>query len=174
MLGGVDALVRHVATLGNRADWIQLREKDLSGKQLETLLYRILEARPNGVKVLVNDRTDIALACGADGVHLRGKSISPSRIREIAPKGFLIGVSCHSIEDVVAAAGDGASFAVLAPIYESPGKARPIGIDALRAACQAVQIPVLALGGVNEERWPELRAAGAVGIAGIRTFQTPS
>jgi thiamine-phosphate pyrophosphorylase len=121
--------------------------------------------------VLLNDRTDVALACGAAGVHLRGNSVSPARIRSIAPPGFMIGVSCHSVDEVRRADDEGASFAVLAPIFATPGKGPALGIGPLREAARVARIPVLALGGITEARVQECMAAGAAGIAGISLFQ---
>jgi thiamine-phosphate pyrophosphorylase len=172
-LGGGEALVRNVALLGARVDWIQVREKDLSARELADLVRRILEVRAPGVRVLVNGRADIALACGADGVHLPSGSIAPKTIRRLAPSGWLIGVSCHDVNEVRRASDEGADFVVFGPVFETPGKGPATGLEPLQQATQSVRIPVLALGGVTEERWPELRAAGAAGIGGIRLFQSP-
>ena len=84
---------------------------------------------------------DVALACGAAGVHLRGNAVAPSRIRAIVPDSFLIGVSCHTVDEVRRAENEGASFAVLAPIFATPGKGPALGIGPLAEAARAVRIP---------------------------------
>lgn len=147
------------------ADLIQIRAKQLTARALMQLVGQAVAIA--GRRVLVNTRTDIALACGAGGVHL--PSNSPP-VRRIVPRGFLVGASCHSIAELEAAERDGADFAVYGPVFESPGKGPPIGLDALREAAQAVQLPIYALGGVTEENAPLCIEAGACGIAGIRLF----
>jgi thiamine-phosphate pyrophosphorylase len=150
------------------ADMIQIRAKQLSGRALTDLVRKVVGAES---PVLVNTRTDVALACGAQGVHLPAQSIAPRAIRRIAPAGFLIGVSCHSIEELKAAEREGADFAVFGPVFASPTKpVRPVGMDALRAATKSVELPVYALGGVTPENAPLCIQAGAMGIAGISFF----
>jgi len=150
-------------------EMIQIRAKELSGRALTELVKGAVAAA--GGNVLVNTRTDIALACGARGVHLPSGSIAPSTIRRIAPSGFLIGVSCHTIDELQAAEREGADFAVFGPIFPSVTKAgTPIGIEALRMATRAVRLPVYALGGVTAENAPLCVEAGAAGIAGISFF----
>jgi thiamine-phosphate diphosphorylase len=126
-----------------------------------------------GVPVLVNTRADIALECGAQGVHLPSDSPSPERIRAIAPAGFLIGVSCHNIDELMRAAREGADFAVYGPIFatRSHPNAQPIGLDALSAATRSVQLPIYALGGITEQNAMLCIGAGAVGVAGISMFE---
>jgi thiamine-phosphate pyrophosphorylase len=158
------------ARFGGAVDFIQVRAKELSGSALTRLTWDILDAAAPGVRVLVNDRADIAIACGCAGVHLRGDSISPVEIRRIAPKRFVISVSCHSIDDVLRADAEGADLALLAPIFASPGKGEPLGLDYLAEATHAARIPVLALGGVTFENAAQCVAAGARGVAGIRLF----
>jgi len=151
-------------------DMIQIRAKELSGRELSDLVRAVGRVAQRS-KVLVNTRTDIALACGAQGVHLPAGSMAPEVIRRIAPVGFLIGVSCHSIEELRAAEREGADFAVYGPIFPSVTKSlTPMGLDVFRRAVSAVQLPVYALGGVTRENGAACIAAGAAGIAGISLF----
>ena len=163
------------AALARGVDRIQIREKHLAPPDLITLVKAAVGlAEPYGARILVNHRTDIALACGAHGVHLTSDDVPPARARAIAPPGFLVAVSCHSVADARAAAEAGADFAVFGPVFQTPSKARygsPLGLAQLGDACRAVSIPVLALGGVDETNAPACIAAGAAGIAGIRLFQ---
>lgn len=167
--GGIDSLLGYIARAG--ADAVQIREKDLSARDLCDLVRRVVAM---GARVLVNSRVDVALACGAHGVHLPGDSIAPSTLRVITPPGFVIGVSTHSIGEVRRAEAEGADFAVFSPVFDPLSKAAygpAQGLDRLREAVRAVAIPVLALGGVTEENAPACLAAGAAGIAGITLFQ---
>jgi len=149
---------------------IQVRAKELSARELARLVRAILSnAGPS--KILVNTRTDVALACGADGVHLPAESMSPENIRRIAPAGFLVGVSCHTIPELRAAEHEGADFAVYGPLFPSVTKSiDAIGLEAFRKAAQSVQLPVYALGGVTLENAQQCLDAGAAGIAGISLF----
>jgi thiamine-phosphate pyrophosphorylase len=177
-------------------DYIQLREKDLTARELESLAREAIRVVRDGTSasgfrhpatvLLINSRTDVALASGAAGVHLPDNDVSPEEVRaawagkcgagalarEISSPDPLIAVSCHTPEEVVQAAFNSAAFAVFAPVFEkrdAPGTS-PAGLDALRQACRA-SIPVLALGGVTLQNAASCLLAGAAGIAAIRLFQ---
>jgi len=176
-------------------NYIQLREKDLSTRELEALAREAVRAIRQAEKLapdpwaltpalLINSRTDVASAVGADGVHLRSDDVSPQEVREVwscgrgrlaragSPQTPLIGVSCHSPSEVVQAAANGATFAVFAPVFEkkdSPATP-PNGLAMLAQACRA-NIPVLALGGITLANARSCLEAGAAGIAAIRLFQ---
>jgi len=156
-------------------DLIQLREKDLPTRELLQLaVSAVAAAKGSGTRIAVNDRLDIALVAGADGVHLGTQSIPARAVWNIVPEGFLIGVSCHSRQDVLAAEAAGADYVVLGPIFETPSKfayGPPLGLDVLRDTASDTRIPVLALGGISVERVRACLDAGASGIAGIRIFQ---
>ena len=124
--------------------------------------------------VLVNDRLDVALAVGAGGVHLGGHSMPAVEVRHVAPHPFVVGVSCHSLAEAVAAESAGADYLLLGPVFETPSKLKygaPLGLDELRKVTGKIRIPVLALGGITVERARHCFEAGAAGIAGIRIFQ---
>jgi thiamine-phosphate pyrophosphorylase len=169
----LDSIARNLAA---GITWIQIREKDLSAR---ALFHLVQAARalpnPHGSKILVNTRFDIALAAGADGVHLPSGSPAPALWRAVVPTGFLIGTSCHSVEEVRQAEAEGAGYAVFGPVFSPLSKTsaiEPTGLDALANAAAAVQIPVLALGGVTAQNSAACLAAGAAGVAGITIFQT--
>jgi thiamine-phosphate pyrophosphorylase len=167
---GRGTLLQHVERLADSIDFVQIREPNLSGRELASLTRAVVAAAHPKVRVLVNDRADIALACGAHGVHLRSNAIAPSLLRGILPSGFLISVACHSVEDVGRAQQEGADMALLAPIFETTGKGPQLGLVELERAARGVHIPVLALGGITEADIPRCMSAGAAGIAGIRLF----
>lgn len=154
---------------------IQIREKDLPVRDLCDLAAAALErACPTPCRVLVNDRLDVALALGAAGVHLASDSLPPAAARRIAPPGFMVGVSCHSVEQARAAEAGGADYVLLGPVFDTPSKCAfgpPLGLDKLAETARALRIPVLALGGVTPDRVAECLHAGARGVAGIRLFQ---
>jgi thiamine-phosphate pyrophosphorylase len=150
-------------------DYVQLRAKHLDARELLTLAEQAARVKGPG-KLLINDRLDVALACGADGVHLPSNRAPVAAYRSIAPAGFIISVACHSQQDVERAAAEGANLAVLAPIFATPDKGPPIGLDALQRAAR-IGIPVLALGGITLPNASLCRTAGAAGIAAIRLFE---
>jgi len=172
--------IRAAAQAG--VDWIQIREKDLPARELLAMARQavsIVRSSAGKALVIVNDRLDVALAAGAAGVHLGGES-APARevVRWCragnAPTGFRIGVSCHNVQETLEAESAGADYALFGPIYDTPSKrshGAPQGIARLKEVCGAVRVPVIAIGGVNEEKAPECIRAGAAGIAAIRMFQ---
>jgi thiamine-phosphate pyrophosphorylase len=163
-------------------NFIQLREKDLPTRELEALAHDALQVigsqTENTTRLLINSRTDVAIACGADGVHLPANDVSPSDVRltwtrsKVQRDPPVIGVSCHTLDEVHQAATDRASFAVFAPVFEKRGDAyaRLAGLTALEKAC-SYKIPVFALGGVTLANAQACVNAGAAGVAGIRLFQ---
>jgi thiamine-phosphate pyrophosphorylase len=163
-------------------DVVQLREKDLSARDLQGLAQKAVTALSSGsaTRLLINSRTDVALACGAHGVHLPAGDLPASEVRAIWDRAgrthAVIGVSAHTPEEVALAESHGADFAVFAPVFEKDGRKNPSGLVRLREACSqprraAAFMPVLALGGITLENAAMCFAAGASGIAAIRLFQ---
>lgn len=151
---------------------VQLRERDLDGRALAELGRSLRAATAAaGVRLFINDRIDVALAVGADGVHLGGTSLAPAEARAIAPT-LAVAVSMHGVADVRAfqKGGAGAAFAVFGPIRDTPSKRAygpPLGFGALAEAAR-LDLPLLALGGLDAPDVPEVLAAGARGVACIR------
>jgi thiamine-phosphate pyrophosphorylase len=154
-------------------DLIQVRERDLEGAALSALVAELVGmTRATATRVVVNERLDVALACGADGVHLRGDSISPARARSMAPPGFLVGRSVHAADEAVHTA-PGADYLIAGTVF--PTSSKPdlqefLGLEGLAAIARSVAVPVLAIGGVSMERIGPVAGAGAAGIAAIGLF----
>jgi len=138
---------------------IQLREKNLSGRELFELATEIRELTEEyGARLLINDRVDIALAAGADGVHLPSNSFSPGEARRLLGDDAVIGFSAHSLDEALGAEADGADFVTFSPVYYTPSKAEygePQGLDRLEELCDQLVIPVYALGGIKENNISE-------------------
>ncbi|MGH9517937.1 MAG: thiamine phosphate synthase [Terriglobales bacterium] len=157
-------------------EYIQLREKDLPGRALESLTEQaaqLIRDSRSSTLLLINSRTDVAFAAKAHGVHLTSNDISPVDVkkiwREAGSSKPIIAVSCHSEADVIAVQSE-SDFLVFGPVFEKRGVPETAGIERLKQVCRH-RIPVLALGGVTTENAHLCIAAGASGIAGIRLFQ---
>jgi len=148
---------------------VQLREKDLGTRSLLELAAELLSlTRKHGGLLFINDRVDLVMALGADGVHLRSDSMPVQAARRVLGPNRLIGMSAHSVGEVLKAEADGADFAVLGPIYDTPSKRRygnPIGLRPLEEVSQQSHIPIFAIGGISLPCVQEVRRAGAYGVA---------
>jgi thiamine-phosphate pyrophosphorylase len=153
-------------------DLIQVRERDLDAGALAGLVAELLSVTSGSdTRLIVNDRLDVALAAGADGVHLRGDSIPIREARRLAPEGFLIGRSVHEAGEAAAAAA--ADYLIAGTVFPTASKAESaplLGIEGLRAIVRTARPPVLAIGGMAGTRLAEAAAAGAAGIAAIGLF----
>lgn len=165
--GDLFATVEGALAGGVRA--VQLREKDISPRDLLELARAMRGLTDRyGAKLIINDRADIALAAGADGVHLGEAGIPADAARRVLGDGSIIGVSCHSRESALAAEKAGADFITFGPVYHTPSKAAygaPAGLELLAEAVSLLSIPVFALGGIKRENTPDTLATGAAGIA---------
>jgi thiamine-phosphate pyrophosphorylase len=180
--------IEQLAAVG--VDWIQLREKDLSGKQTALFTREVLRRvskqaghSKSAPRIIVNDRLDVALVEQAGGVHLGENSLpvdeakrllSASPAAQALAHDFHVGVSCHSLEAAKAAASSGADYIFFGPVFATPSKAAygsPQGLDRLAQVCNSVNIPVLAIGGITLANVSSCLSAGASGIAAIRLFQ---
>jgi thiamine-phosphate pyrophosphorylase len=169
-------VIQNVAAAG--VDWIQIREKDLTGRDLAAWVRAAVAAAPR-TRILVNDRLDAALAAGAAGVHLGRESLPAGEVvpwcrAGNAPAGFKVGVSCHSLAEVQQAERDLADYALFGPVYSTPSKmvfGAPQRVERLAEVCRTVSIPVLAVGGITPQNAAECLRAGAAGLAAIRAFQ---
>jgi thiamine-phosphate pyrophosphorylase len=153
----------------NKIPLIQIREKRLSAKFLFELTAEAVKITKNtDTKILVNDRADVALAANANGVHLTSRSITAKNVRANFPEDFIIGVSAHSLEEILEAKKQKADFAVFSPVFATPNKGEPKGLNVLREVCErAKPLPVIALGGIDATNYREVLTA-ADGFAAIR------
>lgn len=176
-LPGEDVLSRMEQAVAAGVELVQLRERDLSARQLLALAESAL-ARTRGSKtrLLVNDRLDIVLAARADGLHLPSHGLPVGEVRRRFPA-LLLGASCHNLQELRRAEEDGADFAVFGPVFETASKrvyGPPVGLDRLAEAAGATRIPVLALGGISLENAAACLRTGAAGLAAISMFQKSS
>ena len=169
-------LARVAAAAQAGAHLIQVRERTLDDRALSMIVRRCRDVvQGTRARVVVNDRLDVALACGADGVHLKSDSYPVRRAREITPRGFLVGRSVHSATEA-AAAGQGADYLIFGTVFATaskPGRT-PVGTTALAAAVLATPVPILAVGGVTVDTAAAVARAGAAGIAAIGVFTGPT
>lgn len=153
-------------------DLVQIREPDLSTRELYHLTCAVRACAPNPAQVLVNDRADIAAACHV-GVHLTTRSLTAQVVRKTFGESMVIGVSTHTLAEAREAETDDANFVVFGPVFDTPSKRAyglPVGVNALQQVCSNLQIPVLALGGIKLENYQPALAAGAAGLAAISLF----
>jgi len=160
----------------SKVDLIQVRERDLETAALADNVSELLTVtRDTATRLVVNDRLDVALACGAAGVHLRADSIPIAAVRRLAPAGFLVGRSVHTAREATDASD--ADYLVAGTVFPSPSKAlahRLLGVDGLRAIVAAARVPVLAIGGISLDTVDAVAATGAAGVAAIGLFmQSP-
>jgi thiamine-phosphate pyrophosphorylase len=161
--------LKHLAHWMERGvDLIQIRERELCARDLAALTRKVMALpNPAHTKILVNDRADVAIACGAHGVHLRDGSIEPEFF---ARPGFLVTVACHDIGRLPAISR--ADYVLFSPIYRGhEPQAETLGLTCLREAAKLSRAPILALGGVTRKDEADCLAAGAAGIAGISYFE---
>jgi thiamine-phosphate pyrophosphorylase len=160
----IDAAVRF------RIPLVQIREKNLSGRNLFDLASRaVAKTLGSATELLINDRLDVALAAGADGVHLTSTSFGADVVRKFVPDGFIIGVSTHAADEIEDAKTAGADFAVFGPVFEAPGKGSVVGVDELKNVVRSFDpYPVLALGGIDDANYRHALSTGGAGFAAIR------
>lgn len=155
---------------------VQLREKDLAGAELYRLAAELRSlTREYGAGLLINDRSDIACAVEADGVHVGINSLPVAAIRRVLGRGKVIGYSAHAVDEARSAQADGADFVTFGPLYHTASKAAygtPCGLNKLAEAASALKIPVIALGGISQDNISEALSAGIHGIAVISAVLT--
>jgi thiamine-phosphate pyrophosphorylase len=169
-------LISKVAdTVAAGIDYVQVREKDLSGAEL----LRLAEAcgticAGTATRLLVNGRADVAAVAGANGFHLSSAALPLTALRGQLPGLQIVGVSCHNEQEVAEATQAGVDYILLGPVYETPSKpgAVPLGLERFAGICAQTPVPVYALGGVSRDNAAACVGAGAKGVAGIRLFQT--
>ena len=149
---------------------LQVREKGLNDRDLLDLVDAAVRTAAGRLLVLVNGRCDVALAAGADGVHLPSRGVPTIAARRLLGDDRLLGRSTHTLDEIRQAAREGADYVTYGPIFETPGKGAPVGLEGLSRAA-ALGLPVLALGGLTPERCETALRSGATGLAAIRMFQ---
>jgi thiamine-phosphate pyrophosphorylase len=163
------------AAAGAGIHLFQIREKDLEGRELEFLVRDVVSATAaTRMRILVNDRIDVAIAAGAHGVHLPAASVASVRVRSMTPPDFIVGRSVHSAEEAsIESAGGAADYLIIGTVFPSSSKpdvTSPLGIDELARASRVSRVPVLAIGGINEMRLSAVARSGAAGVAAITFF----
>ncbi len=160
------------AAVAAKINLIQIREKNLPARLVfELALDAAQITEKSETKLLLNDRADIALAARADGVHLTARSLDAEIIRANFPPGFIVGVSTHTLEEAENARRQAADFVTFSPIFSTPEKGKPQGIENLRAVCERLKLfPVVALGGIDAGNYKIVLENGARGFAAIRFF----
>lgn len=157
-------------SLAGGADLLQIRAGDLPPHDLAELARALVATTRAGDRIIVNSRPDLAELVGALGVHLKETGLPVAMVRKHFP-GLVVGVSRHDRAGLIRAADEGADYAILGPVFATPGKeVRALGLDRFRAAIEGLAMPVLAVGGITSETAPDVIRAGAAGIAGIRPF----
>jgi thiamine-phosphate pyrophosphorylase len=163
--------------LAGGVDAVQVRERDLSARELYELALKLRAVtREAGAALIVNQRLDVALAAGADGVHLGWRSLSPAAVRKLAGEKFLVGISCHDAPQLHSAEEVRASYALLGPVFHTPSKeglVSPIGLGPLKELVSAAKIPILAIGGITPENAAQVMGTGVAGIAAISALIDP-
>jgi len=163
--------------LAGGVDAVQLRERDLSARELYDLAAKLREiTREAGAALIVNQRLDVALAVGADGVHLGWRSLNPADVRKLAGENFLIGLSCHDGPQIHGAEEARADYALLGPVFHTPSKeglVNSIGLGPLKNLVSAAKIPILALGGITPENAAKVMETGVAGLAAISALIDP-
>jgi thiamine-phosphate pyrophosphorylase len=151
---------------------VQIREKRLTARllfELATAAASITQG--SATKLVINDRADIAIAAGANGVHLTSHSLPTDVVRKMVPEHFIVGRSAHSVDEVLSARKAGADYVLFGPVFETPGKDGTQGLDRLREACVATRtFPVIAIGGIDDTNVRIALDAGAAGVAAIRAL----
>jgi thiamine-phosphate pyrophosphorylase len=159
-----------LAALGG-VDAVQLRERDMDGREFHKLADELRKVtRETGVKLLINQRLDIAVAVKADGVHLGWRSLGVHDVHQLGGADMLAGVSCHDAHQIEEAEAAGADYILLGPVFETPSKqgvAEALGIERFKELVAMTKLPVLAIGGVTPENGREVMGAGAAGLAAI-------
>ena len=156
----------------NKVGIVQLREKHLSPEELFQLAKKVRKiTKKLNMLLTINDRLDIAILVGADGVHLPEKSIPIKAIKEKFPN-LIVGKSCHSLECAKKSEEEGADYIYISPIFYVEGKKEPIGLEGLKEVIKEVSIPIYALGGIKKENMEDVLKTGVYGIAGIRLFNS--
>jgi thiamine-phosphate pyrophosphorylase len=163
--------------LAGGVDAVQLRERDISARELYDLALKLRAiTREAGAALIVNQRLDVALAVGADGVHLGWRSLNPADVRKLAGEKFLIGISCHDGPQIQSAEQARADYALLGPVFRTPSKeglAYTIGIGPLKNLVSVAKIPILAIGGITPENAAQVMETGVAGLAAISALIDP-